>query len=439
VGIRFSSRFFSAALLLAALALPLPALSLAAQEKPEPRGRISDLHVSGSKRYAEASILAACGLKPGDTVGREELQAAADRLAALGPFSVARYRFSSKGEEISVEFQVQDATTVPVWFDNFPWFTDAELTEGLKQAVTLFDGTAPQQGTILDAMDAALQQMLASRGVQASVEHSVVAEPGSDRMILEFKAEGANLKVNAVQFSDALAAESPRVQSLLGDLVGKPFSRFTLAVFVNEQVTPLYLEKGYLRVKFGSPQARFTGDPLRPLPDNIRVFLPIEPGPMYHWAGLEWADDAPASRSILDPLIPLKAGDVVNGVQLTGLWHRLEDEYGKHGFLEAKVDPQASYDDVGEKVSFRVSIHAGPQYHMGELVVTGLSVLAEKKLREAWRIPQGQIFDRSYYEEFLSSGLKQAFADYPLHYDKAGHWLRTNPETRTVDVLLDFQ
>jgi outer membrane protein assembly factor BamA len=326
-----------------------------------------------------------------------------------------------------------------VWFDNFPWFTDAELTDGMKQAVALFDGTAPQQGLILDAMTDALQQMLAARNVKARVEHNIMSEPGGDHLILQFRVEGAVLRVNAVQFSDPLASESLRLQSLVSELVGKPFSRFSFAVFTSEQIVPLYLEKGFLRVKVGNPQARFTADPNRPLPDNVLLFVPIEPGPVYHWSGVGWFGDAPASRSFLDPLIPFKAGDVVDGQKVKGLWHRLEDEYAKYGFLEAKVTPLPVYDEAALRVSYRVTVLAGVQYHMGEMVITGLSVPAEQKLREAWQIPAGQVFNRVYFEEFMDTGLKKAFAEYPLHYDKVGHWLRTNPVTHTVDLLLDFQ
>jgi hypothetical protein len=76
---------------------------------------------------------------------------------------------------------------------------------------------------------------------------------------------------------------------------------------------------------------------------------------------------------------------------------------------------------------------------MGELVITGLSVVAERKIREAWGIAKGTTFDRAYFEEFLESGVKRAFADYVVHYQEIGRWLRTNPDARVVDVLLDFR
>ncbi len=31
------------------------------------------------------------------------------------------------------------------------------------------------------------------------------------------------------------------------------------------------------------------------------------------------------------------------------------------------------------------------------------------------------------------------FGEMPVHYEKMGHWLRTNPNNHVVDVLIDFQ
>ncbi|MGH9790888.1 MAG: hypothetical protein ACRD5W_06735, partial [Candidatus Acidiferrales bacterium] len=59
--------------------------------------------------------------------------------------------------------------------------------------------------------------------------------------------------------------------------------------------------------------------------------------------------------------------------------------------------------------------------------------------RDAWTPAKGAVFNRAYFEEFVESGVKKAFEDYVVHYQQIGRWLRTNPQTRVVDVLLDFQ
>ncbi len=418
----------------------LLALALvAAPQKSEPTGKVAAVHVAGSHRYADADIVAVSGLRVGDPVTREAIQAAANRLAELGPFKSVRYRFTSLGEDITIEFQVEDAPTVPVSFDNFPWFTDAELTDALKQAVSLFDGTAPEQGTILDAMTQTLQKLLATRRLHGTIQRTLLAQPVGQGMMQQFKVAGASLTIQAVQFENALAAKSKRLQDRLPDLVGKPYSRFAVEVFANEQVKPLYLAQGHLRVRFDNPQARFTGDPNRPLQDSVLVILPIDPGPVYRWGSVAWSGYGAFGPAALDEFVGMKRDAIADGMKIAAAWLRIEDEYGRRGYLDMKLDPQPTFDDAAQRVSYRVTITEGPQYRMGELVITGLSLAAERKLREGWRMPQGQIFDRVYFDEFFATGIKQAFVDYVVHYDEVGHWLRTNPSTRTVDVLLDFK
>jgi outer membrane protein insertion porin family len=402
---------------------------------------VKSIKVVGSKKFAEEQIAAASGLKIGDVVGKDEIQAAADRLAQLGPFQNVRYKFSGTSDSVEIEVSLEDAPTVPVMFDNFPLFGDDELIQTLKDAVVLFDGTAPQQGTILEQMTETLRQLLEKRGIKATVELTLLAGPGETGMIQRFQMAGiTGLKIGAVRFGDGVATESRKLVVPLMDMVGKPFSRFAVAVFADEQVRPLYLEKGFLRVQFGAPQAQFTGNPNQPLPDTVTAFLPITPGPEFHWAGATWSGNTVFVESALRDFVGLAPGEVANGMKIEAAWERVRSEYGQQGYLDAALEPQATFDDAAQKVSYLVKITEGPRYRMGQLVITGLSLTAERLLAAAWRIPAGQVFDKTYYEEFLENQArkKMAFGEHIVNFKEVGHLLRTDPAKKTVDVLLDF-
>jgi outer membrane protein assembly factor BamA len=124
------------------------------------------------------------------------------------------------------------------------------------------------------------------------------------------------------------------------------------------------------------------------------------------------------------------------------LWQDLQMEYGKRGYLDTKLDPQADFDDAGHRVSYRVNIVEGFPYRMGELVVTGLSPDAEKQLRRTWQIASGQVFDNAYFVKLLGmleKPRREVFGELPVHYTQFGHFLRTDTDRHTVDVLLDFK
>jgi len=406
-------------------------------------GTLKAIKISGSDRYTADQVGQASGLKVGQAVNRDALQAAADRLAQLGLFSKVNYRFTTYPDQgVEVEFVLEDAPSVPVDFDNFPWFTDEELTAALRQSVFLFDGMAPQDGTILDQMTAALQGLLPSRGVQGTVERTLIAEPVGDGMMMQFRIDGANLPIESVQFGDALAANSTKLHDRLPDIVGKPFSRYMLELFANEHVAPIYLAAGYLHPKFAQPIPRFTGDPNGPAAKSLVVIFPIEPGPAYHLSSMQWSGNTVLDAASLNELIGLKPGDVADGMQITGAWQRIQDAYGQHGRLDAKLNPVVTFDDPNARVSYSVSIDEGPLYRMGDLIITGLSVDAESRVRAAWRLLPAQIFDAQYCDQFIDSLEKPSraiFGDLPVHYNEVGRWVRKDPDKHIADVLLDFK
>jgi outer membrane protein insertion porin family len=413
-------------------------------------GKVASVKVSGSAKFPGDQIAGMSGLKPGDEVVQEDIQAAADRLAQLGPFLNVRYRFQSRGAEVDIEFQVEDAPALPVSFDNFPWFADEELAARLHQAVPFYDGTAPEQGTLLELMNRTLEETLKERGVTAAVECSPLGRPDGNGMMMQFRVVGASLRVGAVQFSDPLAGESRRIRERLNDLVGKAYSRFAVEMFVLEQARPVYLEKGHLRVAFGRPTARFTGDPNKPLSDQVVVIIPVEPGPVFNWVGAEWSGITAFGPDALNGILGLGIGELADGNKIQAALDRVRAEYGRRGYLDMQMDATPAFFDVEaagirvHTVKYRVEIREGLQYRMGEMVITGLSLAAERKLLAAWKIPAGQMFDLGYFDNFVHElepgrDREPIFGDLPVHYDEVGRWLRKNTEGKVVDVLLDFK
>jgi outer membrane protein assembly factor BamA len=418
--------------------LPQAPLALASQSK---KGKLTSIKIKGLHSYPEVQVLTVTRLHAGDLVAQEDLQAAADHLLQLGLFSAANYSFKSRGEDLDVTFDVTEAPAVAVSFDNIPWYTDAELIEAIQKSVPLFVGRAPQQGALVDEISAALQNYVAQRNPALSVAHDLINDPATDEPLQQFRVEGAGLTIGRVELGHPLAAESRSVQAHLATLVGKPFSRFAISLFLSEQVRPIYLERGHLRARFGKPEVRFSGNPVKP-PETVQVIVPIEPGPAFHWSGAHWSGNRALTAEWLDGLLALKTNELANGNSINAALARVEDDYGRRGYIDAKLAPDVRFDDAKALVRYDITVSEGRQYHMGEIVITGLSLAAERRLRAGWPIPPGTIFDRTKYEALLMDLQKQHaefFGELPVHYDEVGHWLRPDPARSTVDVLLDFK
>jgi outer membrane protein insertion porin family len=402
---------------------------------------IAEVHASGSHRYSDAQIAATAGLKPGDPINSQTLQQITDELAQLGVFASVNFRFSAKNGRATVNFDVEDAPIVPVMFENFPWFTDQELSDEIRHAVPLFDGGAPPGGSLIDEITMALSAKLASRGIKASVEHTLLTEPSSNQEILQFRQDGPEFKIANLSFGDAAAQTSEKIHDRMSDLVGKKFSRFAIELFENEQVRPIYLSAGQIRVKFGAPVVHLNGDGQQGT-SAVDVQIPIEPGHVFHLSSAAWDGNMAIDNATLSRLVSVKPGDLADGMKLASSWEQIELEYGHRGYMDAKISPVPKFDDASGTVRYDVTIVEGPQYRMGELVITGLSLDAERRLRNAWRLAPGQVFDKTFLESTLSKLEKPTvaiFGELPVHYAQMGHFLRTDQQSHVIDVLIDFR
>jgi outer membrane protein assembly factor BamA len=430
---------------LAAFAILLSASGAHAQTPsaaPASTAALREIRADGLKSLTQPQILTISGLQIGAEVGRDDLQAAADRLVQSGLFAHVTYKFQSRADGLIVTFQLEETERIPAYFDNLPWFTDGELNDAIRAKLPSYNGTLPAAGAVVDQAAEAAGEFLAMHGLRAAIEHQVVANPNGDGNIQEFHIDGAALKISSLEFGDATLNSSKVVQQALAELKGKPYSRMAIDLFLTEQVRPIYLKQGYLRAKLGPPEIRLTGNPNQKLPEQIPVFVPVTAGAVYKWKGAQFTGNSLLSTMTLTSDLGLKTDDVADGMAIEAGLDRIREEYAHVGYLEAKIDPVASYDDQAHAVSYKVRIEEGTSYKFNALTITGLSPTAEKRLREAWSIPQGELFDKATYEDFLTkleTKPAEIFHNLPVHYENVGHWIQPDEGNHTVDVLLDFK
>jgi outer membrane protein assembly factor BamA len=435
-------RIFRACLATLLLLLLLADFPASAQAQDATTAPLREVHAVGQKLLTESQVVAITGLVPGVQIGRNDLQSAADRLVQSGLFAKVSYNFQTKVAGVIVTYHVEESPRIPLYFDNIPWFSDSELSDAIRNKFPFFDGTLPEAGAAVDQADETVKELLSKRGLQVSLEHTVIANPNGDGNVHEIRIEGAALQIAKLEFGDPSLSASKAVQQHLSEIVGKPYSRMTIDLFLSEAIKPIYLQQGFLRVKLGPPEIRLTGAPPPKLPSQIPVYVPVAPGAVYRWKEIHWKGNTLVSEFTLNGLLGVKAGDIADGMQIEAAWDRAREEYAQRGYLEVKLDPAPAYDDQAHTVSYSVNIQEGSQFHFGKMVLTGISPAAERKLRDAWPFAAGAIFDKAKFEELLAklqTHQAQVFGELPVHYENVGHWLQTDSSKSTVDVLLDFK
>lgn len=403
---------------------------------------LKEIHADGLKKLTEAQAISLSGLAIGAQVGRKELQDAADALVHSGLFAKVNYNFTTHNDAVSLTFHLEENPRLPVSYDSFPWFADSELDDAIRKDLPFYDGTLPEGGAVVEQAANSLQAFLAAHGSNVQIAHAVLLNPLTEGSVHQFRVDGLSLQIASMEFSDPHLKESLAVQQHLPEILGKPYSRLTIDVFLAEAIRPVYQQDGYLRAKIGPAEVRLSGDPRQKLPEQIPVYVPCQPGAVYHWKGAEWSGNQALSTITLTSTLGLKPGDVADGMGIETGWDRIREEYGQRGYLEVKLTPAATYDDLAHTVSYAVSITEGPVFHFNQMIITGMSLAGERMIQEAWPAKQGDVFDKKAFEQFLNRleiHRQTIFKDLPLHYDTVGHWLQTDPARSTVDVLLDFK
>jgi outer membrane protein insertion porin family len=435
-------KFLGLAAGLVAFAALSAALAAAQSASSAGTAELREVHSEGQKALTEAQIAALSGLQTGTLVGRTELQTAADKLVGSGLFATVKYDFKTRIDGVSLTFHVAESPRLPVYYDNFPWFGDSELNDAIHARLPFFNGTLPEGGSVVDEAADAIHGLLASHKLDLTVQHQVMANPLGDGNLQQFSVEGAALKIASLSFGDAALATNPAVQQHLGEIVGKPYSRTAIDVFLTEQIRPVYSKQGYLQAKLGPPEVRLSGPPSARLPEDLPVFVPVNAGAVYHFAAAAWSGNNVLSSISLDSMLGLKSGAVGDGMEIEGALERIRDEYGRRGYLDATVQPETSFNETARTVSYKIAIAEGMQYHMGGWVITGLSMNGEQRIRAKFPIASGDIFDKMKYQDFLTAlqnHSKEILGELPIHYENVGHWLRQDAAKGTVDVLLDFK
>src|SRR5258706_5815669 len=120
-------------------AFAFPPWAQAASPVPAAAARLSEIRAQGLKSLAEPQVAALSGLTKGAQVGKDDLQAAADKLVQSGLFAKVKYNFQSRTDGVAVTFHVEEAPRIPAYFDNLPWFADSELNEAIRAKLPFYN------------------------------------------------------------------------------------------------------------------------------------------------------------------------------------------------------------------------------------------------------------------------------------------------------------
>jgi outer membrane protein assembly factor BamA len=437
--IRESHGWMCRALLLATLVSSCASVARA-QQPPAGRMRLAKIEVVGLQGLKEEQIVAASGLQTGQALTVEDFDAAAQKLLSSGLVSRVAYKLRERAGEAFLTFEVAEAGRAgnsPVVFDNFPWFTPEEIAAAVRRDVPAFDGTAPDSSAVIESIKRALTRLLAGRKIAGQVEYmpSMNLETGGNRKHV-FTVNGARLAVCVVRFPGASGISEKELIETAHPVLANDYSQEFASNFADVALRELYHERGYLRVEFDTPRASLGGEGAS-CANGVAVAVPVREGVSYNWAGAEWGGNSALAPAELDAALGMKPGEVADGAKIKKALREVARAYGHKGYLNSSLKPAQEFDDAARRVTYRFEVREGAQYRMGELKITGLPEADAEKLGARWALRAGEVFDETYYEEFLKKNLSGVLQ--PGARPQVTMFVRQDRERLTADVNYSFK
>lgn len=431
----------SVALMAVFLTLLLASSSPCSAQKP---ATLKHIEFVGLKKLSSDKVIAASGLKVGDPVSPQILDAAADKLMQTGWFKKLSYKVRTADDEATVIFEVEEAAkSLPVVFENFIWFSEEEIARAIRQDVPFFDGTAPEAGTTTDKIAAALQRLLTQKKIAGRVEHMPYADLAKGKQEILFTVEGVKIPVCSLHFPGATAIPEADLIKASQALLKSDYSRKDAAGFATYTLFPLYRHIGHLRAQFQQPTAALEESPSR-CAGGVALTIPVDEGVVYSWDAAEWSGNEALTKEDLTAALGMTPGEVADGSKIDQGLKDMRKAYGRRGYMTATFKESTEFDDATKRVSYRFIVTEGQRYFMGNLIINGLPAEDVERLKPKWTLGSNAVFDESYIDDFRKNGLREfmmGMAQRSPGAPRVKVELETRPNAldKTVDVIIGFK
>jgi outer membrane protein assembly factor BamA len=420
---------------LACLLLSLPS----ARAQSSATYNLAAIHFVGLQRYTAEQGIAASGLHIGSSVVLGDLQSAAQRLSQSGAFDSVSFQYSTRGNDLTAKFGVTETKDVlPCIFDNFVWFSDADLDRELRRRVPLYTGESPVRGDTVDQIRGALQDLLRANGIAGDVSELPYGPLGKLVGLL-FHVDGISQPIKSIAFSGEAAVSDKQLLVASTTLANQDFSVTNVASYASSALLPLYYERGYLRSQFGRAKVSPLDPNSKGPATEVCITLPVVEGNQYSWNGATWSGNRALSTGELIKALGMNQQEVANQLKIDAGFANTRKTYLSQGYINVQIDPQRALDDAAKLASYSVQINEGSQFHMGKIVFEGLPAAAAGALVKKWKLNPGDVYDATYLLDFLKNTAPRELAQQGVTYHTTATKETPDPSALIVNVRIQFR
>lgn len=412
-------------------------LPTAAQKKTPPSAQrkapTKTIRFAGAPQYTQDELLAAAGLTQNAHLTPVEVKAHAKQLYDTGLFAAIKFATDSKG----LLFTLTPAKQLfPIHLDNLPLTPGKDLEDNLHAQFPLYHDQVPASGSLDDGICRTLEQMLAARGIKATVQASLSSGIGPKKITaMNFSIASPPVRIGAIHVSGVSPAMQPKVNILVSGQTGNEFDTENSGLGLQHAFEDLYQNQGYAAVQVQVSEI----DP--PIVHDDAIEIPysvtIKEGGVYKVGAISYSPEALVPKSEVQRVLAKYPADSGRPLDLYLL--AVRDAYHAHGYLDCQVTTHPSFNEAAHVVSYTIEAVPGPLYQMGKVEFGEAPDAMATRLSHLWKLTPGATFDESYVMGFAAFAQKK---------DKVlAKWMQTvlttdevkpDPDTHRVNVIFHF-
>jgi outer membrane protein insertion porin family len=341
---------------------------------------IAKVLIEGNKAIEENAIRSQIKMKDGDIFSPRGLREDLKSIYQMGYFQDVRAEKRDWGREKAIVFIVEEKPVIrEIRFSG----NKAIKTSDLQEILTLKPRTILNLNAVKENLNKIIQKYHDDAYYAAEVKYELETPKKGDVIIHFIIEEHKKILIKSITFSGNHHFSNERLRKLLTETKQAGFFSFLnkSGVYKAEvlerdldAVVAFYLQKGFLEVKVGKPQAKHDQK-------WIWITIPVEEGRQFRVGKVDIQGDLIAPKHELFRLVNLYVGEILNRDRVRESITNLTDRYANKGYAFVDITPQTVVHKEGDFVDLTFEIAQGRQVYFERMNILGNTKTRDKVIR----------------------------------------------------------
>jgi outer membrane protein assembly factor BamA len=392
------------------------------------------IQFKGAPDYSDQELLAASGLETGAELTPGEIGRHAQQLLHTGLFASISFKLD-KGDLV---FTVAPARLYAMRLKNLPLTLGKELDAALHDRIPLYRGMVPANGGVTEEVRQALEEMLAARGIKATVAETAFGDPRRHKVAeVTYSITAPQVRVGAIHLEGVSLAMEDNVSLAANRQTGTAFETESSEKNLEQAIESIYADKGYAAAQV---HASRSGDPVVTAEAiDVPFSVTVDEGRIYKLGSVRLPSNALVTQAEIDRVFDSDSVGRAKGPVLRTTSFMIAARYKSKGYLDCTVTPHPEFNEASGLVNYTFAIDPGPVYRLASVRFENVSDPVRRRLMRTWKMLPRAPFDESYLSYFAAKAkkddpvLRRALAGMTADYD-----VTADPQTHGVKCVLRF-